>query len=62
MDKSNSEDMHPISNPDGRILLSGRDYAQFVTMLDNPKPPTPELREAMAEYHRLKAAYPDANL
>ena len=45
-----------------RITLSERDFARFTALLENPKPPTPELRDAMAEYQRLKAAYPDANL
>ena len=45
-----------------RITLSERDFAQFTALLENPKPPTLELREALAEYQRLKAAHPDANL
>ena len=45
-----------------RITLSERDFARFTVLLENPNPPTPELREAMAEYQRLKAAYPDSNL
>ena len=45
-----------------RITLSERDFARFVAALETPKPPTLELREAMAEYQRLKAAHPDANL
>lgn len=45
-----------------RITLSERDFAQFAAALENPKPPTSELREAMAEYQRLKVAYPDASL
>ncbi len=45
-----------------RITLSERDFAQFTAALENPKPPTPELRKAMAEYQSLQAAYPDANL
>ena len=42
--------------------LSERDFAQFVAALDNPALPTPELRAALAEYLRLKAAHPEANL
>ena len=45
-----------------RITLSERDFAQFTALLESPKPPTPELRDAMADYQRLKAAHPDANL
>lgn len=45
-----------------RIVLSKRDFARFVELLQNPPPPTQELREAMAEYRRLKAAHPEANL
>ena len=44
------------------ITLSERDFAQFIAALDNPAPPTPELRAALAEYLRLKAAHPEANL
>jgi uncharacterized protein (DUF1778 family) len=49
-------DMH------ARITLSERDFARFVELIDNPKPPTPELVGAMAEYQRLKAANPQSNL
>ncbi|MGI4791281.1 MAG: DUF1778 domain-containing protein [Janthinobacterium lividum] len=45
-----------------RIVLSERDFAQFVAMIENPRPPTPELRDAMAEYQRLKAQFPESNL
>ncbi len=45
-----------------RIVLSQRDFARFVQQIENPEPPTPELREAMAEYRRLQSAHPDANL
>jgi|GEM_PF-1620703 len=62
MDNADLVERDIPSKSNGRIVLSERDYAQFVAMLDNPEPPTPELREAMAEYQRLKAAYPEANL
>lgn len=45
-----------------RITLSERDFARFVELIDNPKPPTPELVAAMTAYHRLKAANPHNNL
>lgn len=44
------------------LTLSERDFAHFTAALDNPPPPTPELREASAEYLRLKADHPEANL
>ena len=62
MGQSELEDTHKLLELDVRILLSERDYAQFVTALNGPKLPTPELQAAMAEYQRLKAAYPEANL
>ena len=45
-----------------RIIMSERDFAHFVELIENPKPPTQQLQEAMAEYRRLKIAYPDNNL
>ena len=45
-----------------RIVLSERDFARFVEMIEHPEPPTQKLREAMAEYRRLQAAHPEANL
>lgn len=45
-----------------RIVLSERDFVRFVESIENPEPPTQELREAMAEYQRLKAEHPEANL
>ena len=45
-----------------KILLSERDFARFVELIDNPPPPTDSLRAAMTEYQRLKAAHPEANL
>ncbi len=62
MDEFDLENTPTFSESDARILLSSRDYAQFAAMLDSPKPPTPELQAAMAEYQRLKAAYPEANV
>ena len=45
-----------------RITLSERDFARFVEMIENPPPPTNELRSAMADYQHRKIASPDANL
>lgn len=45
-----------------RITLSKRDFDRFVALIDNPKPPTPELQNAMAEYSRLQDAHPQARL
>ena len=45
-----------------RIVLSERDFARFVNLLDNPPPPTPELRQAMAEYQSQKTAPPETGL
>ena len=45
-----------------RIMLSERDFAHFAALIETPPPPTSELREAMAEYGKLKAARPEANL
>jgi uncharacterized protein (DUF1778 family) len=45
-----------------RIRLSERDFARFVELIENPAPPTPELRDALRAYRDLKAAHPGANL
>ena len=45
-----------------RITLSERDFAQFVAAIENPPEPTQELRDAYAEYSRLKALHPESNL
>ena len=45
-----------------RITMSERDFARFVEMIENPPPPTQKLREALAEFRRLQAARPEANL
>ena len=45
-----------------RIILSQRDFARFVELIENPPPPAQELRAAIADYRQLKAAHPDANL
>ncbi len=45
-----------------RIILSQRDFARFVELIENPPPPSQELRAAIADYRQLKAAHPDANL
>jgi uncharacterized protein (DUF1778 family) len=45
-----------------RIVLSERDFAKFVASLENPEPPTQALRDAVAQYRRLKAEHPESNL
>lgn len=45
-----------------RIALSERDFLGFVASLENPAPPTPELRTSITEYRRLKESHPEANL
>lgn len=45
-----------------RITLSERDFARFVELIENAPPPTPALKNALADYQRLKAAHPDAHL
>jgi uncharacterized protein (DUF1778 family) len=45
-----------------RIAVSDRDFARFVQLIEAPKPPTPRLQEAMAEYRKLKAENPESNL
>jgi len=44
-----------------RILLSERDFARFVALLDNPQPPTPQLADAMRDYEQNKAQNPGGN-
>ena len=51
-----------VLQEEDRITLSERDFARFVELIENPKQPTHELRDAMTEYRRLKAAHPEANL
>ncbi len=43
-----------------RIVLSRRDFARFAELVENPPPPTPALRKAMAEYQRQNAALSEA--
>ena len=45
-----------------RIVLSERDFAQFVASIENPKEPSQKLRDAWAEYEELKAKHPECNL
>ena len=44
-----------------RIVLSERDFAQFMELIENPPAPTQQLRDAAAEYKRLRAEDPDGN-
>ena len=52
----------PFWNKHEKIVLSERDFARFVELIENPAPPTHELMDGIAEYRRLKAAHPEANL
>lgn len=45
-----------------KILLSERDFARFVEIIENPKPPTDSLRQRMAQYEAMQEAHPEANL
>ena len=45
-----------------RIVLSERDFARFVELIETPPAPTPQMREAMKEYRRSQTAHPDAGL
>ena len=45
-----------------RIVLSERDFARFVELVENPAAPTEALQAAAAKYAELKAANPQANL
>ncbi len=45
-----------------RIVVSERDFAAFVAAIQAPpKPPTPELLAAAAEYKRRRAQEPEGN-
>lgn len=41
-----------------RIILSERDFARFVELIEKPAAPTEKLRAAVQEYKRLKAENP----
>lgn len=56
-----AEKAQAVLDQHDKITLSERDFARFVALIESP-PPTPALREAMAEYKKLKAENPDANL
>ena len=45
-----------------RIVLSERDFARFVQILEDTAPPTPALVTAMRVYQQTKAAHPDRGL
>jgi Uncharacterized protein conserved in bacteria len=45
-----------------RIMLSDRDFARFVALLENPPAPTQDLKDAVADYLSLQAQYPESNL
>ena len=45
-----------------RITLSDQNFAKFLGLIENPKPPTPALVDAMAKYEERKRAKPESNL
>ena len=45
-----------------RLVLSERDFARFVEILNDPAPPAPALVRAMRDYQTTKAAHPDRGL
>lgn len=45
-----------------RIVLSERDFARFVEILEDPGAPAPALVEAMSNYQATRAAHPDRGL
>jgi len=45
-----------------KIVLSERDFARFVELIENPKPPTQNLTNLMQEYQQLKNDHPESNL
>jgi len=57
-----AEKAQSVLDREQKITLSERDFARFVDLIDNPPAPTPELKSAMADYRRLQAENPDANL
>ena len=57
-----AEKAQDVLEKHARITLSERDFARFVASLENPAPPTPQLRKAINDFRRLRAAHPDANL
>jgi len=57
-----AEKAQTVLDQNERIILSERDFARFVESIENPKPPSEKLRQAMAEYQKLKAEHPECNL
>lgn len=57
-----AEKAQAVLDQHDKITLSERDFARFAALIESPPPPTTALREAMAEYKKLKAENPDANL
>ena len=45
-----------------RLILSERDFARFVEILNDPSPPAPALVKAMRDYEATKAAHPARGL
>ena len=45
----------------GPLVLSARDFDQFMHSLDNPKPPSAALIEARKAYRKMQREHPEAN-
>ena len=45
-----------------RIVLSERDFARFVEIINDTTPPAPALVKAMRDYEATRAAHPDRGL
>jgi uncharacterized protein (DUF1778 family) len=44
-----------------RIVLSERDFARFVEVINNPRPAGPALKRAAEQYKAVSLKHPDAN-
>ena len=53
---------HAVLERNARISLSERDFSRFLVAIENPEPPTHALREAVADYRRLKKQRPEDGL
>ena len=54
-----AEKAEAVLSQHDRIVLSERDFARFVEILENPPAPTAKLREAAAAYKRFRSENPD---
>jgi len=50
-----AEKAQAVIDKQERITLSERDFVKFVAAIDNPKPPTRALREAISEYRATES-------